>query len=346
MAGDLHLVVMAGGSGTRFWPKSTSGRPKQLLAFGREPATLLARTLARFDGLAGHRLIVTTRALADAARAEAPGVEILAEPEGRNTAACVYWAARVVRARDPRGVMAVMPADHHLGRPAAFRATIELAAAWARTHDDLVTLGVEPTRPETAYGYLRTGAALAEGARKVDAFVEKPDRARAAEFLRAGNYLWNGGMFLWRAEVVLAAFDHLMPEMRKAWEAAGGDAVRAYPAMTATSIDYGVMEKASNVVTFALDCDWDDVGNWTSLESLADVLGARQAGGTVTAGETVVIDASGNIVDAPNRLVALLGVHDLIVAEHGGALLVARKDRAQDIRAVVEQVRRQRPELA
>jgi mannose-1-phosphate guanylyltransferase len=146
--------------------------------------------------------------------------------------------------------------------------------------------------------------------------------------------------------MALAAFDRLMPEMRKAWEAAGGDAVRAYPAMTATSIDYGLMEKASNVVTFALDCDWDDVGNWTSLESLADVLGARQAGGTVTAGETVVIDASGNIVDAPDRLVALLGVNDLIVAEHGGALLVARKDRAQDIRAVVEQVKRHRPELA
>ncbi len=343
----LFLIVMAGGSGTRFWPKSTSRRPKQLLAFGDGP-TLLLQTLQRFDGLVSpkQRLIVTTRSLSEAVREQAPEVQILAEPQGRNTAPCIYWAARAVAAQDPRGILLVMPSDHYIGNPAAFRATVSKAAEWATKNDDLVTLGVKPSRPETGYGYLRMGDALSGGARKVDAFVEKPDLKKAEEFFGAGNYLWNGGMFLWRAETILAAFDRFMPEMKKAWEAAGGRAEAAYPNLTATSIDYGVMEKAKNVVTFTLDCGWDDLGSWISLENMADVLGARRAGGTVTGGEAIAVDSTGNVVDAPGRLVALLGVNDLIVVEHGDAILVARKDRAQDIRQIVDQVKKARPELA
>jgi mannose-1-phosphate guanylyltransferase len=180
----------------------------------------------------------------------------------------------------------------------------------------------------------------------VEAFVEKPNLEKATEYLKAGNYLWNGGMFLWRADVILAAFDKLMPEMRREWDAAGGEVETAYPRMTATSIDYGIMEKAGNVVTFPLDCAWDDLGSWTSLESVADLLGARHAGGVVTGGQCLAIESSGNVVDAPGRLVALLGVKDLIVVEHGDAILVARKDRAQDIRLVVDAVKKARPELA
>lgn len=346
---SLYLVVMAGGSGTRFWPKSTSRKPKQLLSFGNDTSsTLLTRTLERFDGLVpeGQRYIVTTQALSGAVSEQAPKVHVMAEPQGRNTAPCVYWAAREVAKRDPKGIMMVMPSDHYIAQPDAFRATIRAAAEWAATHDDLVTLGVQPSRPETGYGYLKTGATIQGECRKVDAFVEKPNLTKAEEFLRAGNYLWNGGMFLWRAEVILAAFDKLMPEMRKIWDAEHGKVETAYPKLTATSVDYGIMEKAANVVTFPLDCGWDDLGSWTSLESLADVLRARDAKGVVTSGDVLAVESDGYIVDAPGKLVALLGVQDLIVVEQGGAILVARKDRAQDIRLIVEGVKKARPDLA
>jgi mannose-1-phosphate guanylyltransferase len=347
----LHLVIMAGGSGTRFWPKSTAKKPKQLLSFSPGGPTLLEQTLTRFDGLVpagpAHRMIVTTQLLRGACSEGAPGVNVLAEPAGRNTAPCVYWAAREIAARDPKGVMLVMPADHYIARPEAFAATIREAVRWAETHDDLVTLGVKPTRPETGYGYLKIGAELPGGsARRVDAFVEKPNQDKAREFVSAGNYFWNGGMFVWRAEVVLKAFDEHMPEMRSAWESAQGRVEAAYPKLTATSIDYGVMEKARNVVSFALDCGWDDLGSWTTLEEMADVLKARQEGGVATAGEILAVESAGNIVDAPGKLVALLGVKDLIVVEAGGVLMVADKRRAQDIKLVVDRVKKERPGLA
>jgi mannose-1-phosphate guanylyltransferase len=346
---NAFLVIMAGGSGTRFWPKSTSRRPKQLLAFdleGKPGRSLIAETAARFEGIVpkGNGFVVTTRLLEDAIRTECPGLTILAEPQGRNTAPCVYWAAREIAKRDPEGVMLVMPADHYIANVKAFRTTVRQAAERALKHGELITLGVLPTRPETGYGYLRMGASVGECA-KVDAFVEKPDFERAKEFVKNG-YLWNGGMFAWRASEILKAFDEFMPELGKVWNEARGDAQVAYPKMTATSIDFGVMERAKNVVTFQLDCGWDDLGSWLSLESLAERLGRLSPEGVVTGGELVAVDSKRNVVDAPGRLVALLGIDDLIVVEHGDALLVARKDRAQDIRLIVEQVKKRRPELA
>ncbi|MBC7691578.1 MAG: mannose-1-phosphate guanylyltransferase [Methylotenera sp.] len=356
---SLHLVVMAGGSGTRFWPKSTSQRPKQLLSFGKDTSeTLLVHTLKRFDGLVPpgveHRTIVTTRQLKHAVGEQAPDVAVLAEPAGRNTAPCVYWAARAIFEKDPRAVMLVMPSDHYIADLASFKRSVMQAAEWASSHDDLVTLGVKPSRPETGYGYLRLGAPVAGSAgpathgdcRKVEAFVEKPKFDKAREFVESGNYLWNGGMFLWRAEVILKAFAEFMPEMDQVWNRSDGKVEVAYPQMTATSIDYGVMEKAKNVVTFTLDCGWDDLGSWTSLESLSEVLEARHECGVLTGGQVISVDSTGNIVDAPGKLIALLGVENLIVVQHGNAILVARKDRAQDIKLIVEQVKKKRPELA
>lgn len=333
---------MAGGSGTRFWPKSTSKRPKQLLSFSPGAPTLLEQTLQRFDGIvpndSGHRMIVTTQLLSEACAQVAGSVQILAEPQARNTAPCVYWAARHIAARDPDGLMLVMPADHYIARPDRFAASIQSAIHWAQEHDDLVTLGVMPTRPETGYGYLRMGKSLAadNGPRQVDAFVEKPNHEKACGFLAAGNYLWNGGMFVWRASVVLKAFDEFMPEMKREWDASGQKVELAYPKMTPTSIDYGVMEKARNVVSFSLDCGWDDLGSWTSVEEMADVLGARSEGGVAIGGEVLAIDSSGNIVDVPGKLVALLGAKDLVIVEAGGVLMVADKRRAQDIKLLVK----------
>ncbi len=346
---SLHLVIMAGGSGTRFWPKSTSQRPKQLLSFGGDGSpTLLQETLSRFDGLVPREnaWIVTTEALKPAIVAQAAHAHVLGEPQARNTAPCVYWAARKVAAQDPEAIMLVMPSDHHMADLPAFRRTVERAAKYADTHDELVTLGVKPARAETGYGYLELGDDAGDGATRVAKFVEKPNLETAEKYVSSGRYLWNGGMFLWKARVILAAFDRFMPEMKAAWEAQGGDPIRAYPHLTATSIDFGVMEKARNVVTFPLDCGWDDLGSWTSLETLATSLGLARDGGVVTGGEMVAVESSGNIVDAPGSWVALLGVKDLIVARNGEAILVAHKDRAQDIRKIVDAIRSRKPDLA
>ncbi len=341
----MHLVIMAGGSGTRFWPKSTSKRPKQLLPLAGK--TLLRQTLDRFEGLVprDRRWIVTTEALSRAIAQDAPEARILAEPQARNTAPCVYWAAREIAKIDPKAVMLMMPADHYIPREEAFREAVAAAAKWAESHDDLVTLGVAPTRPETGYGYLKLGSALPGGARQVERFVEKPSLDRAQQFLKEGGYAWNGGMFVWRAEVVLKAFDQAMPEMKRAWEAAQGDALKAYPQLTATSIDFGVMEKAKNVVAFDLECGWDDLGSWTSLENIAHALNAQSLGGVVTAGELIALESQGNIVDAPDRVVVTLGVSDLIIVENGRALLVAHKNRAQEIKKAVDAVKVKHPDL-
>lgn len=359
---DLFLVIIAGGNGTRFWPKSTSKKPKQLLSFGGSNDSLLAQTLARFENwVPSHqRMIVTTQALSEAIQSERLTAKILAEPQGRNTAPCIYWAARSIAEKNPDAVMVIMPADHYIANPGRFLSVVKTAARWASEHRDLVTLGIQPNRPETGYGYLKTSSTPLSSlsispsnqsssqipVTRVEAFVEKPNFEKATEFLKNGNYLWNGGMFLWQVNVILEAFDRFMPEMKRAWEKAEGRIEKAYPEMTATSIDYGIMEKAENVVTLPLDCGWDDLGSWTSLEGLADPLNARHGNNVLSSGELLAIDSSNNIVDAPDRLIALLGVNDLIVVEHGGALLVTRKDKAQDIRKVVEEVKRIRPDLA
>jgi mannose-1-phosphate guanylyltransferase len=227
MQQDLFLVVIAGGSGTRFWPKSTSQKPKQLLSFSGSQSSssksLLAQTLSRFDSVvpAHQRFIATTQKLEKAVQEEKLQAQILAEPQGRNTAPCIYWAAREVAAQNPKGIMLVMPADTYIAHPSKLIATILEAAEWARRNPDLITLAIKPTRPETGYGYLKVsekGAASLGGAKPVEAFVEKPNTENAEKFLAAGNYYWNGGMFVWRADVILEAFDQLMPEMKKAWE--------------------------------------------------------------------------------------------------------------------------------
>jgi len=363
---NLYLTVIAGGSGTRFWPKSTAKRPKQLLSFGKTTGektatgtnspSLLRQTLDRFDGLvpknSDNRMVITTRHLKQAVLDECENVSIYAEPQGGNTAPCIYWGARLIAESNPSGVMLVMPADHYIAHPDKFIETVRSAVEWASVHDDLVTLGVRPSRPETGYGYLKVGPMLEPGSssgaiscRRVEAFVEKPNLARAQEFLAQGDYLWNGGMFVWRAEVILRVFDDFMPEMRKTWDAVRGNVDLAYPGLTATSIDYGIMEKARNVVSFPLDCGWDDLGSWTSLEGIAEVIGANRDGNVVIGGDILGIEAKGNIVDAPDKLVAMLGVHDLIVVEQGGAILVADKKRAQDIKLIVDKLKTTRPDL-
>ena len=354
---ELFLVVMAGGSGTRFWPKSTSKKPKQLLSFGKseggkKPRTLIEMTLDRFSSWVPreNRWILTTEGLKGEMEKLALNAQILAEPQGRNTAPCIYWATKKIAEKNPNAVMMVMPSDHYIADQDAFLTILKKAVTRAQEYSELVTLGIKPTRPETGYGYLRTSDFGADTSpdfhlKKVEAFVEKPNLEKAKEFIHSGDYLWNGGMFLWKARVILDAFDQFMPEMKKAWDESQGDVKVAYPKMTATSIDFGIMEKAQNVVTFPLSCGWDDLGSWTSLETLSKELGAQVGENTVAAGEHVSIDSSGNIIDAPERLVATLGAQNLIIVQSGDVLLIADKRRSQNIKEVVDLVKKQRKDL-
>jgi len=252
----LYLVVMAGGSGTRFWPKSTSKRPKQLMKFFSDES-ILVQTLSRFDDLVppSNQIIVTRKALEKAVQKDVGNERVvLAEPQGRNTAPCVYWAARYIQKKDPGAVMLVMPSDSFISDVNQFRKTVRRAVEWAKNHSDLITLGINPTRPDTGYGYLQLGEPLEGECRKVSAFVEKPGLEKAKEYLKSGTTLWNGGMFVWRVNIILDAFDQHCPEYAKVWKDSDGSVDLAYPKMEATSVDYAVMEKSDHVVTFPLDC--------------------------------------------------------------------------------------------
>ena len=272
-------------------------------------------------------------------------VKVLSEPEGRNTAPCVYWAAKEIQKVDPNAVMVVVPSDHSMADVPAFKKTLADACEYANKNKALVTLGVNPDRPETGYGYLETGEKLEGSCVRVSRFVEKPNLENAKKFLEAGNFLWNGGMFVWKIETVLAAYEGFLPSYDEVWKSSHENFAKLYAKFDAVSIDVGIMEKAENVVTFPLSCGWNDLGNWSSLDQFAEECGKTQAAGAMIAGDVIAIDSKENIVDVPGKLVALLGVDNLVVVDTGKAILIAKKDRSQDVRDIVQQVKISHPDL-
>ena len=340
---------MAGGSGTRFWPRSRHRTPKQLLNI-LGTRTMLAETVARLTPpITRDRIFVVTAAThADAVRAALPRIaasRILVEPEGRNTAAAIALAALRLRSRDPKAVMAVLPADHMIGDRKAFAGDLALALDVAEQTGALVTLGIRPTYPETGYGYVRAGAPV-PGLRGrvswVEAFIEKPNRARARALLARGGVHWNAGIFAWRVDVIIDALRAHAPTVLEPLEAAlakrGPAALRrAYAKLPAVSIDTAVLERAERVAMVQARFPWSDVGSWAAVEPLWR---SPQNGRNAVRGTVVGVDSSGCVVDSPDRLVALLGVEGLIVVDTPDAVLVCRKDRAQDVRLVVAELRR------
>ncbi len=348
MAGT-YGVIMAGGSGTRFWPLSRAARPKQLLPLAGGEESLLRATMRRLEGLIAtdHILVVTSEALAAQTRAalpELPAANILAEPVGRNTAPCVGWAASVVARTDPEAVLVVLPADHFIADEPAFRAVIEQAVEAARG-GDMVTVGIKPTRPETGYGYIELGEELGSSLHRARRFVEKPDEVRARQFLAAGRFLWNSGMFFFRADTVLEAVERDLPglsEMLKKYDAAalkGEEAAlvqSTYASLPDVSIDHGVMEKAARVAVIPGDFGWSDVGSWTSAWELA----AQDEAQNALFGDVVSVDARGCYVRAAEgKVVAIVGLEDIVVVDTPDALLVMPRSRAQDVRAVVNELK-------
>jgi mannose-1-phosphate guanylyltransferase len=344
---------MAGGVGERFWPASRRLRPKQLLDLtGR--GSMLRVTLERVGDLAraNEIFILTNAEQRGAILAEVDGTvppeNVVGEPEGRNTAPCIGLAAVLARREHGDAPMLVLPADHLVEPAERFREAMRAAARYVQAHDALLTLGVTPTRPETGYGYLHVADEVwRDGAARVcrvGGFVEKPPLERARELVAAGC-LWNSGMFMWRTGTVLDRIERHLPELGAVLgrvEAGLGtyslDEVlnREYRRAPAVSIDYGVMEKADNVVVMPVEFAWNDVGSW---EFIRDVRPADDAG-NVAVGDHVVIDGSNNTIVSPDRVVGVVGVDDVIVVTAGDAVLVCRRDRAQDVKRVVAELKR------
>lgn len=345
----VYAVIMAGGAGTRFWPASRSLRPKQLLPLaGSSEEPLLAATVRRLAPLVTEdRVIVVTGEHLAAATAKAvPGVphaQILKEPAPRNTAPCIAWATAAISRLDPDALVMVLPSDHYITDEPGFRRVLESALATAAT-GRVTTVGIVPTRPETGYGYIELGEKIEGGAHAVARFVEKPDRARAEEFLAGKKHLWNAGMFFFRAADMTKLVEQHLPDLAKGVakidEAArGGDesavVKSVFPTLPSVSIDHGVMEKAEGLAVVPGNFGWNDVGSWQSAWELAE----RDEAGNGLAPGAIAIDATNNLVRTMNgskKVIALVGVNDLVVVETDDAILVIPRERAQDVRLVVD----------
>lgn len=352
----VYAVIMAGGAGTRFWPASRSSRPKQLLPLAgtRENETLLAATVRRLEPLvsADRVVVVTGEHLAEStARAvpHVPASQILREPAPRNTAPCIAWANATIARLDPDAIVMVLPSDHFIGDELGFQKVLAQAVASAE-RGNVTTVGIVPTRPETGYGYIEVGAALdGDGqVRAVKRFVEKPDRARAQSFVEAGpsRYLWNAGMFFFRVRDMSALFERHLPQIatgiaridaaERAGDSRSGAVVKeVFPTLESISIDHGVMEKADNLAVVPGDFGWNDVGSWQSAWELAP----RDDAGNALGPDDLAIDARNNLarsLGTSKKSIALVGVSDLVVVETDDAILVIPRDRAQDVRLVVD----------
>jgi mannose-1-phosphate guanylyltransferase len=350
---SLFVLILAGGSGERFWPLSRRNRPKQLLSLF-STTTLLEETLARLDGLVDrdHVLILTNRDQEAAVRALAAGLppeNIVAEPAKRDTAAAIALAAGWVSLRDPGATMIVLPADHLIENRAAFQATLRTAVAAARESGELVTIGIKPTWPCPGFGYIEQGGPVTlkdnpggQPVHEVVKFREKPNPELAEQFLRQGNFRWNAGMFIWPLCAILAALERHTPALASFVGAlhGGGDfasiVAERFPELPKISIDYAIMEKADRVLVVEAGFDWDDVGSWTAV---AKYLKRDASGNAANTEQMTTLNAAGNIVftTRPGH-VALMGVRDLIVVQTEDALLVAHRNEAEKIKELVGKV--------
>lgn len=355
--GSLHAVIMAGGSGTRFWPASRQRRPKQFLPLCRGQL-LIRATLDRLVGLCPveRTWIVTNPQQAKALGKlllDFPSSQVLVEPEARDTAPCVALATAHIAARDPAATMLVMPADHVITPVDAFQRLLRRGAELCADDRTLVTFGVKPTHPATGYGYIECGEridAAEPAALLARRFREKPDLATARQFVAAGNFRWNSGIFAWTVNGIRRAMADANAELAAGTEAMlqaaqKGDrraSTRAFKLLPKTSIDYGVMEKCKRIAVVAADVGWDDVGSFPALTAVGDTDAAGNTAVLSAGAQQTLLESAGNIVYAEGeRTVALFGVRDLVVVAVDDAVLVCPKDKANDLKALIEHLRAQ-----
>ncbi|MFQ5451109.1 MAG: mannose-1-phosphate guanylyltransferase/mannose-6-phosphate isomerase [Nitrospinaceae bacterium] len=360
----MHGIILAGGKGTRFWPRSREQAPKQLLKIAG-PGTLVQNTLERLLPLIPvENILLVTNALHafetcnQLSRFGFSPAQLIAEPVGRNTAAAIGLAARILYEKNPDAVIGVFPADHVITDPEKFRRVLQKGEA-AAARDYLVTLGIQPTRPETGYGYIQQGPPL-EGMKdafQVKKFVEKPDESTAEKFLREGGYFWNCGVFLWKAGTFLEELKTHIPILHERLEqivshihenpgrinyrVLDDQGQRLFESLPSLSVDYGVLEKSRRVALIPTEVGWSDVGSWNAL---VDVLG-KEADGNVFSENVLSLDCSGSIIQGDDRIIAALGLKDTIVVDTPDALLVCARNRAQDVKKVVDRLEKNnRPE--
>jgi mannose-1-phosphate guanylyltransferase len=352
----VHAVILAGGRGTRFWPRSRTKTPKQLLTIIGK-GTMLEQTVARLRPLvAADHIWTVTNAEQDAAvRKQLPaasGKRVLVEPVGRNTAAAIALAAfHIRRAAKGDALMAVLPADHFIAQPREYREIVAAALNVAREPGRMVVLGIPPTRPDTGFGYIErldaTIGASGTPVYPVRRFTEKPPLESAKEYLASGNYHWNAGMFFWRISTFLAALQKHLPETYKilgALAATIGTAQyktrlrKIYPKLENISVDYAILEKSTHpadapqVFVIPAEVGWSDIGSWEAVYELL----AKSVGENIIAGAGHSIDSSGNFISSPGKFVAAIGLKDLVVVDTVDALLICPRDRAQDVSKIVK----------
>lgn len=346
---DRYCIIMAGGKGERFWPLSTRSTPKPFIRLLGEKS-LIRMTVDRLDGLVekDHIVVVLGQEHLEVARSQLTDFtadQFIVEPAGRDTAPCIGFAASILRRKDPDALMIVLPADHYIPDPDAFRRTMSLAVSCAETGDYLVTTGIRPARPETGYGYIHATETMAIGKAacyRVNRFVEKPDEEKALRYLAEGNYYWNAGMFVWRASAVLDGIGRHIPELAeglKKIDAAhtAGDAQKMttiFKQLPSISIDYGLMEKARNVVMVRAEFPWDDVGTWSALRRVMDL----DESGNYLRGKTVCVDARDCVIYGDGIKVGAVGVANLIIVASKEGVIVCDMNRDQEIRQVARMI--------
>jgi mannose-1-phosphate guanylyltransferase len=343
-------VIMAGGRGERFWPKSRNNRPKQFLSLTSDGETMIQKTVKRLRPIvdAEDIYIVTNEAYISLVKEQLPEVpaeNVLAEPCARNTAPCIAFAAAVIGKKYDDAVMLVLPSDHLISYEKIYISTLRKAVAVAEEGKNLVTIGITPTYPETGYGYICFGDE-AGNAFEVERFVEKPDLATAKSYLASGNYLWNSGMFVWKVSSIMADLKEFMPAIYEGavriGESFGTDSfkdtlVKEFTAFEPESIDFGVMEKADNIYTIPGGFGWDDVGSWLAIERINQTDDFKN----FFDGDVVAVDSKRTTVCGGKRLVAAVGTRDIVIVDTDDVLLVCSKNNTQDIKKVIAQLKEQ-----
>lgn len=344
-------IIMAGGGGTRFWPMSRQANPKQLLNLSGKDL-MINDTINRLTGFIDKRDIFIVTNVVQAEKMKTSVVEgfdlnkILAEPSARNTAACVGYAAMEIMKKHGDGIMCIFPSDHFIKNEEAFTNTLLEAVKVAEESDKLVTIGITPTFPSTGYGYINYNREDKSVAKKVLKFVEKPNLEIAKSYLESGDYLWNSGMFIWKASTILKNFQKYLPNIYKDLETIA-EAMntpnernvieQVYPNIESISVDYGIMERSDDVVVLEGDFGWNDVGSWDALDSIYDT----DENGNVLKGNQINIDTKNCISFGNKKLIATIGIENLIIVETDDALLICNKDKAQDVKAVVDILKEQ-----